>query len=312
MSKQMSFDKSNKVFPSIIEYKLSFLKLNRNGKIRLTVFNDKTLYKAIDKIHELYDVIPDNPFNIYYALCIFMVEKLNCAPNWNESDEYNNFDSSGEVTLDNEFFEHQLVADYLKEFRDMNIQINAKPKQNYKKKAENNSSAKYDGPTFNRGIMYFKYGQWFRYPDTNWDRNSRPSLPVSSSQAKWLIDRGINPKDVLRKALKENLLAEEQIDIFHLYESPMMKEFLKEQSGERPRTNPASTKTKPRMAFDDERRYNLNPVEELKKAIRTGRVSKKGLVFLRDTYLTYKPELIPIIDEFLGNPDAPCAETQVN
>jgi len=297
MSKQIS---------RVVENSLKFLKLTKAGKLYLSAFPDKVIYRAKDMFMREQREKPEYPFSVFLAMCIYkegardIVERVD-ATYWDYVEKLHD-NKLPDVTFDGEKIKEDVVQIELSTIRKQKrAQFNAKKPTGKNKNNYSSSFSKDNGPSFNRGIMYFKYGQWFKYPDVSWDRNSRPSLPVSSSQAKWLIDNGINPKDVLRKALQDNLLPEEQVNIFHLYESPMMKEFLKEQSGERPRTNPVPLGAKPKMAADDERRYDIEPIEELKKAIASGKLNKIGLRFLRDTYVTHKPELIPVIDEYINS-----------
>lgn len=59
------------------------------------------------------------------------------------------------------------------------------------------------------------------------------------------------------------------------------------------------------MRSDDPRRLELNQVDELKKAVRSGKLNKEGLLFLREVYVNHKPELIPIIDAYLNDQASP-------
>jgi len=52
----------------------------------------------------------------------------------------------------------------------------------------------------------------------------------------------------------------------------------------------------------------INPIDELKRAIASGKMNKRGLAFLRDTFVKHQPKLIPLIDRFLNDPQAPCAD----
>ena len=260
--------KMSKQISRVVERYITFLKLTRAGKLYLSAFPDKVIYRAKDMYTRQDHPKPDHPFAVFAAMCFYKqgardIEECIDTEYWDYIDESY---KGSDMTHDGEKRRDDIISAELIAIRkEMRAKFNAK---NPVKKSQYNYSSnnsKTSGPGFNRGIMYFKYGQWFKYPDAAWSRDSRPSLPVSSSQAKWLIDRGINPKDVLRKALDDNILAEEQVSIFELYESPMMKEFLKEQGGEQPRTNPVPPGTKPRTVLDDEQRFDINPLEELKK-----------------------------------------------
>jgi len=303
MSKQIS---------RVVENSLKFLKLTKAGKLYLSAFPSKVLYRAKDMFIRERNKNTDTPFSSFVAMCVYKdgardVEEKIDTSFWDFVDKMYPGNNCPDMTFDGEKKRDDIISTELNRIRkEQKARFNSRQ---LSEKTYSYSSNK-GSTSFNRGIMYFKYGQWYKLPDKSWNRDARPSLPISSSQAKWLIDNGINPKDVLRKAIQDNILAEEQINKFHLYDSPMMKEFLKEQSGERPKTNPIPQQSKPKIDVDDPRRYNLVPVEQLKKAIAKGNLSKKGLSFLRDTYFSHKPELIKIIDEFLNDPDAPCSENQ--
>lgn len=66
-------------------------------------------------------------------------------------------------------------------------------------------------------------------------------------------------------------------------------------------TEPISNYKKP-LPQDDPHRYTINPHDELKKAIRSGKINKQGLTFLRNTFLD-KPKLLQIIDAYLETTD---------
>lgn len=287
----------------VIEKKLAFLKLTRAGKIRLTVFSDKVLYKGLSLLQRNFTSMPEHPFNMYFALCLHEGQRLQLEPDWSTMASFPTFDEKGPVTIEEEYFDAKICHEELVEWKKERTTSWAQ-KQNNQSHGNNNynnsNTNKSHGSSFNRCIKYYAYGEWYQYPDNTWTRESRPILPTSQKQADWLISQGIDPKDELRKALSE--LAEEQISIFHLYEDPLMKEFVREQRGDIPKTRTPRTgpeQYNPRGDQNDPRRLQLNPVEELKKAIKSGNINKKGLAFLRDVYLTHKPELIPLIDEFL-------------
>jgi len=209
----------------VIENKLRFLALTRAGKIRLSVFEDKILHKALNLYQRTYHSSPDYPYNTYFAFCVLESQRLGIPPVWGRMGDFPNFDADSDVTLKEEQFDMQKCNEVMRDFG------NRKPSKVQHSQKTDNTYQKGSSATFNRGIMYYKYGQWYKYPDQKWCRDSRPSLPVSSSQAKWLIDKGLCPKYELEKALNDNILTEDQIAIFHLYESPKMKEFLSERRG---------------------------------------------------------------------------------
>jgi hypothetical protein len=62
-------------------------------------------------------------------------------------------------------------------------------------------------------------------------------------------------------------------------------------------TKPDPTYTEP-PAQDDPSRYELDQIEQLKKAIRSGKINKKGLGFLRNVFID-KLELLQIIDAYI-------------
>ena len=235
-------------FSNVIEYKLRFLKLTRAGKIRLAVFDDKVLYKAMDKMGEIYTEIPKDIFSIFFALCLLMVNKLDLAPNWDKMNEYQHFDNSGDVTLEGEEFDNDCVTSNLKNFQSMNINVNTQPRGSFGGQGKNTYANKHHaisksgGPTFDRGVTYWKYGKEYKYPD-----------------------QAINSKE----------------------------------------TNPSQSDPEPRRVISEEERINLDPVVELKKAIKSGNINKQGLAFLRDTFIISKPELIPIIDAHLKGEATP-------
>ena len=287
----------------VIESKLRFLALTRAGKIRLTVFSDKVIYKALNLLQRSYSDIPDNPFNTYYALCILECQRLQLQPDWNTLDNFPNFDEDGDVTLNNEKFDMKKCNDIMRDFgkRVHNSRPVSGP---YKGNKKDTVKTSHGLATFNRGIKYFKYGQWYAYPDQQFSRDSRPSMPTSVKQADWLIKQGICPKQILRDGLHN--LAEEQKALFQYYTSPLMIEFLHEQRGDKPKTDTPNTGPQFRNPIpdsDDPRRLKIKPIEELEKAIRTGSVKKTGLGFLREVYKDHKPELLPIIDEYLNRED---------
>lgn len=214
----------------VIENKLRFLALTRAGKIRLSVFSDKVLYKALSLFQRTYYDMPDNPFNIYYAYCVLESQRLELPPNWDEMEKFPNFDPSGDVTLREEQFNMKKCHEIMNDFSKRKAHSNSYGGKQSKSCDSNQAGQRGGSATFNRGIMYYKYGNWYKYPDQKWCRDSRPSLPVSSSQAKWLRDKGLCPKKELQKALDNKILSEDQISIFHLYESPIMKEFLSERN----------------------------------------------------------------------------------
>jgi len=184
----------------VIESKLRFLKLTRAGKIRLAVFSDKVLYKALSLFQRTHLLTPESPFNTYFAYCVFESQRLNLPPIWDAMSEFPNFDSEGDVTLEGEIFNMKVCNDIMREF--------GPNKKQYTNKMADNTT------------------------------------------------------NVISKHLT------------------------------------------------DEQRRNLEPIEELKKAIRSGKMNKKGLAFLRGVFVNHKPELIPIIDAYLDGEATPDDEQQ--
>lgn len=142
-----------------IKYKLGFLKLTCAGKARLSIFDDKVIYKAMDKFSELYFNIPKEPFSIYYALCCLMADKLGLT----YTDDIDNCDS---VTLSGEVFNLDVSTDHFNTFKKMNIKINTQPRGTFsnahkeqKKKICRNIR------TFDQGLKYIINGQEYSHPD---------------------------------------------------------------------------------------------------------------------------------------------------
>lgn len=221
----------------VIESKLRFLKLTRAGKIRLCVFSDKVLYHALNKLQRNYSDTPDKPFNVYFSLCLLENQRLGLEPSWDVISEFPNFDDNGDVTLDSERFDmkkcHEIMNDFGKR---------SAPRRNQYDQAYQPVN-KQGGPTFEKGITYWKRGVELKYPDQCVDDKTNPT----------------------------------QMDPYY----------------------------KPPLSQNDPRRLNFVPIEELKKAIKSGEMNKQGLAFLRDAFIKTKPELIPIIDAYLNEEATP-------
>ena len=215
---------------SVIENKLKFLKLSRTGKIRLTPFADKVLYKAYDHMLRTYEETPEYPFNTFYAFCLIEAKRLELEPDWDIITQFPTFSEISVATLENEKFEMKKCQQI------MNNLNNYKKNPNKYKKTYNRVNY---GPTFNEGVQYWKYGRYYMYPDQALE-DSNPTQPVPDY--------------------------------------------------------------KPKQAQDDPTRLYSNPYDELKKAIRSGKMNKKGLAFLRGAFID-KPELLQIIDAYLDQDD---------
>jgi len=217
----------------VIESKLRFLKLTRAGKIRLSVFSDKVLYHAINKLQRTYSNTPKNPFNTYFSLCLLETQRLQLQPSWDAMNDFPYFDIDGAVTLNDEMFDmkkcHDITHDLGKQKK--------KPKYH-----STNTRQSAHGPTFSEGLSYWKYGKEYPYPDQGIGDDTNPTKK--------------DPTYV------------------------------------------------PPLKQSDPSRFNLSQKDELKKAVQSGKISKKGLAFLRNTFLN-KPELLNIIDAHLNNQASP-------
>jgi len=172
---------------------VGFLKLTRAGKIRLTVFEDKVLYKALSLLKNLYQEMPDNPYNTFYACCMRECYRINSEPTWDKMSRFPNFDNHGAVTELGEKFDMQLCHKLVDE-------INKKP---YKRQRNNNTGRSKYGPSFDEGVEYYKYGQWYKYPDQAIHKETNPSQPdpnekIRESKPERLT---INIGDELKKAI---------------------------------------------------------------------------------------------------------------
>lgn len=307
----------------VIESKLRFLKLTRAGKIRLTPFCDKTLYHALNKFQRNYVATPKNPFNTYFTFCLVESQRLQLEADWSTMSDFPNYDEKGPVTLEDEIFDMKLCTQLLHDYQNRkNVYTSHSPyKKEYQKDFKSQSS---HGPTFNRGFMYYKYGSWFLYPDSNIHRDSRPTLPTSKSQQDYMIAHGLNPFYELQKvdpdwisingepddlshlAMAETIkaahtaLPEEQVQLLTLYESPLLEQYLTWKDNgfkERPPATPLAI----RLHKHDDRRDTLNMIHELEKAIRSGNINKEGLRFLQATYRYHRQEIYEIISRYLDN-----------
>jgi len=223
----------------VIETKLRFLKLNRAGKIRLCVFSDKILYKALSLFQRNFDTIPENPFNTYFTLCLLEAQRLQLEADWNAMDDFPNFDQDGPVTLEDELFDMKLCHKIMHDWQQKKMRPKAKqfPLVNSRQPRGQYS------PTFSQGLTYWKYGKEYPYPDQAIDENTNPT----KKDPNWT----------------------------------------------------------PPLPQDHPSRLELNQEEELKKAIRSGGMSKKGLALLRETFAQTKPQLIPIIDAYISGEATP-------
>jgi len=217
----------------VIENKLRFLALTRAGKIRLCVFSDKILYKALSLWQRTYSSMPKDPFNAYFSLCLLEAQRLHLEADWNVMNDFPYFDTDGSVTLNDETFDMKKCHDVMHEF--------GKRKQTPKYYSTNSARGKH-GQTFNQGITYWKHGEEYPYPDQAVDEQTNPC--------------------------KKDLM----------YIKPLSQ--------------------------DDPSRFNIDQKEELIKAIRSGKMSKKGLSFLRNTFRE-KPEILQTIDDYLKGEASP-------
>jgi len=216
-------------FPSVIEHKLKFLKLTRNGKVKLTPFSEKVLYHAYNKMLRTYDKTPEYPFNHFYAFALLEAKRIQFEPDWNMLTQFANYNDKAAATADGETLDMKkchMVIDNLNSY--------TKNKNKYKKVYH--SSKRTLGPTFNEGVTYWKHGRTYQYPDQALDEDSAPTQPISN------------------------------------YKKPLSQ--------------------------DDPYRYTTNTHDELKKAIRSNKMSKQGLTLLRNTF-SKDPKLLQIIDAYL-------------
>lgn len=94
---------SNRI-SGVIERKLKFLNLTRAGKIRLTVFEDKVIHKAVSLYQRTYLSIPQDPFNAFFGACVYESKRLKQDVRWNKPKSFPYFDENGDVTLKGEKF----------------------------------------------------------------------------------------------------------------------------------------------------------------------------------------------------------------
>ena len=210
---------------SVIQYKLKSLKLTRAGKIRLTPFTSKVLYKALSCMQRTFNAIPEYPYNIYYALCFLEADRLKEEPDWDAIKKFPNFCEESVATTENEAFDMKKCYQFMDRYRN-----------NYTKKYTKSTHRSKYGPTFKEGVTYWKHGIEYKYPDQALHKDSNPA-----------------PQDPT-------------------YRAPLPQ--------------------------DAPERVDIDQVEQLKKAIRIGKINKKGLSFLRRTYIG-RPELLEIIDACL-------------
>jgi len=220
-------------FSNAIQYKLTYLKLTRAGKIRLSVFSDKVIHKAHDALFQQYEKIPRNPYSTLYGYCYHMTDILNIQPQWGKISEFKGFDDTAAVTEYNEKFNNKMAA-FVKE--DLKRRKKTSSKQQFTSKSR--SSGSNQGVTFSKGLTYWKHGKEYPYPD-----------------------QAIDPDD-----------ADDNIELCKKDEAYDRDE---------------------KWTQNDPRRKNLDPVKELQKALKTGRVNMKGL---KEIYIGYKGLCPPVYE----------------
>lgn len=230
---------ANRVLPDSLDYKLNFLKLTRNGKISLTIFDKKALYKALSLFQQTHIDIPNEPYNLYFALCAKESDRLGYEQDHDAPTQYLTYDASGDMTTKGEKFNEAKCKHFIENTKKKNpekgVLVN--------RYAKSGSTSKY--VTFTQGLTYWKYGKEYKYPDQGIDEDTSPCL---NSQ----------PTPV-----------------------------------------------------DEPGREDIEPIVELKKAIQSGNINEKVLVFLRDAFLN-KPELLQIIDEYLAAIDGSARDPTYN
>jgi len=123
------------------------------GKVSLTVFQDKVLYHALNKIQRNHKDIPANPFNTYYAYCLSESKRLQLEPDWSVLANFPGYNTQSDATLKGEKFDMKKCNNFLKGVR----------RKSTKKSV-----------SFSKSGQYWKHGQWYSYPDAAIDSESCP------------------------------------------------------------------------------------------------------------------------------------------
>lgn len=214
-------------FSGAIEHKLAYLRLTKAGKIRLSPFSDRIIYCANKVFKQDYPEKTSNQYNVFYGLCIHFSDKLKVDPEWGKMSQ-SAFNENDMVTENEEYFDPTIVRETRQQYKE---------KQKQRNKQYSKATPKYyAGPTFTKGLTYWKHGKEYKYPD-----------------------QAIDPDD-----FDDNV-------------------------------GPCQKKSEERWTQDDPRRKTLNPVAELQKALRTGKVNEHGLRILHPTW----KNLCPPVYEFL-------------
>lgn len=223
-------EKANRILPDNLEYKLNFLKLTRNGKINLSVFPKKALYKALDLLQRTHIETPNDPYNVYYALCMAEAKRLGVEPKWDVLKSFPLYNNESAMTIEGEMFDMKKCSYFM-----MNA-TKVRPKRGAFSSQYTTSGRSQGGPTFNRGLTYWKYGKEYKYPDQAIDNDTNPTK-----------------------------------------EDPTYV---------------------PPLPQDDPSRYDIDQVEQIKKAIRSGNINKEALRYLQGAFAD-KPALLKVIDVYL-------------
>jgi len=200
----------SEAFHSVIEHKLKFLKLTRNGKIKLTPFAVKVLYKAYSRMLQTYDKTPEYPFNHFYALSLLETKRMQLEPDWNMLTQFANYNDKAAATADGETLD-------MKKCHTVIDNLNSYNKNKNKYKKVYHSAKGTLGPTFNENVTYWKHGRTYQYPDQALDENSAPTQPISNYKKPLPQDDPyrytINPHDELKKAIRSNKINTQGLSI---------------------------------------------------------------------------------------------------
>ena len=202
---------ANRVLPDSLDYKLNFLKLTRNGKISLTIFNKKALYKALSLFQQTHIDIPKEPYNLYFALCAKESDRLGYEQDHDAPTEFVTYDASGDMTTQGEKFNEQKCKHFILNTKNKSP-ARGMPANRY---AKSGSVSKY--VTFTQGLTYWKYGKEYKYPDQAIsDEYTKPCQPQSNYTWPTPVDAperdNIEPAEELKEAIQSGNINKEGLE----------------------------------------------------------------------------------------------------